>query len=309
MTRLASAIFLAIALAALPARADEAQDAALAERLFRDGRELTTRGKLREACEKFRESKRLDPAPGTILNLAHCYEDLGRSASAWANYRELETRATKLGQAPRADFARQRAAEIEPTLPVLVVHVAAPSRIEGLVIDNDGSEIGAAAWEARIPIDPGTHRITAKAPGRLPWTTTVEAVKAMPVNVDIPILAERVEKSTTAVISAPAQRTIVGPTVGIVTAIVGGAALGTGLVFGGLAKVENDSARSDDCDARGCSSTGLDRIGRADDFARVSTLLTVSGAAICGVGLAVWFLSSRSSGRSSASALAGIGRF
>src|SRR3954465_9465866 len=61
---------------------------AAAEALFNQGRDLMTAGKFVEACPKFEASQQLDPGLGTMLNLAECYEKTGRTASAWAEYRE-----------------------------------------------------------------------------------------------------------------------------------------------------------------------------------------------------------------------------
>jgi hypothetical protein len=57
-------------------------DSAAAEALFREGRDAAKHGDLETACADFAESQRLDPAPGTLLNLAECEEKLGRVASA-----------------------------------------------------------------------------------------------------------------------------------------------------------------------------------------------------------------------------------
>ncbi|MFO0567610.1 MAG: hypothetical protein U0263_18270 [Polyangiaceae bacterium] len=55
----------------------QGRDATAAEALFNAGRDAVKAGDYPTACAKFRESNRLDPAPGTVLNLADCEEHLG----------------------------------------------------------------------------------------------------------------------------------------------------------------------------------------------------------------------------------------
>src|SRR5262245_37563455 len=57
-------------------------DAAAAEALFREGRQLMDSGAIAQACVKFEESLRLDPALGTMLNLAVCEERAGNTKRA-----------------------------------------------------------------------------------------------------------------------------------------------------------------------------------------------------------------------------------
>src|SRR5262245_32765336 len=66
-----------------------AEDESQAEILFREGRAASRAGDWTTACAKFAESHRLDPAPGTRLNLARCEEVAGHPARALAMYREL----------------------------------------------------------------------------------------------------------------------------------------------------------------------------------------------------------------------------
>jgi hypothetical protein len=259
-----------------PVRADEAQEAAAAEALFREGRSLLAEGKLREACKKFAESKRLDPAPGTMLNLARCYEDLGRTASAWAAYRELMQGASKLGQTARAEFAAQKAAALEPSLATIVIRVAPEHRLEGLAVEYDGTPLGLAAWNSRVPVDPGPHRVTASVPGRRSWSQSIDVPAAASATVDVPLL-----------VPVPTQPSKPLHTVGAVTTFVGAAAVVTGILFRGAAKMENEAA-DDACIGIRCSPAGMTRRERADGFTTVSTVVSLSGLAITVAGLAMW---------------------
>ncbi|MDB4936781.1 MAG: hypothetical protein JWP87_3753 [Labilithrix sp.] len=277
-------------LGASVAYADDASQAALAEKLFRDGRTLLSEGKLREACESFGESKRLDASPGTLLNLAKCLEELGRTASAWAAYRELETRATRLGQDARASFARQKVGELERRLATLEIRITPAHRIPGLTVECDDAVLGAAAVSGRVPIDPGPHKLIVRAPGREPWSTTVQAAASAATVIDVPLLApDAAQPEVTPTTSAKAASSPLRG-IGIVLAVVGGVATVTGLGFGVGAKITDDGARRDACIDTGCTADGLARIHRADDLATVSTVVTIGGLSVAAVGVVLWLL-------------------
>src|SRR6476619_3478469 len=93
--RFTSAVCFSIPL--LLAGTASAGDKALAESLFDAGRQLMQAGDFQQACPKFAESQRQDPSPGTLINLAKCYEGLGRTASAWADDKEAATLARTMG--------------------------------------------------------------------------------------------------------------------------------------------------------------------------------------------------------------------
>ena len=61
----------------------EADPEAAAEALFRSGREAAAAGDHGVACARFRESQRLQPAAGTLLNLAICEEHLRQLVEAF----------------------------------------------------------------------------------------------------------------------------------------------------------------------------------------------------------------------------------
>src|SRR5689334_18551597 len=76
-------------------------DLPIAQGLFEQGRTLMGAGRYEEACPKFAESERLDPAPGTLLNLAVCHEKEGKTATAWAEYNDVIAASRRDGNAER----------------------------------------------------------------------------------------------------------------------------------------------------------------------------------------------------------------
>jgi hypothetical protein len=113
----------------------------------------------------FRRSYQLDPAVGTLLNLAICEEELGHLTHAWQQYqRVIETLPADDDRLP---IAEQRMARLAERLPRLVIRIAngAPAATR---VYRDGSEVSGASLGAVLIIDPGDHVITAEAEGHKP---------------------------------------------------------------------------------------------------------------------------------------------
>jgi hypothetical protein len=163
---------LALALAP-PTYAQPTDSVAAAEQLFEQARALFDQGKFGEACPRFGASYKLDPALGTLLNMATCYEMLGHIASAWGHYREVVVLATKVNDATRINIAKQRIAALEPRLPKLTIR-APKAALVGLSVTRDDAPIDTAVLGAAIYVDPGTHVVSASAPGYKPFSETVE---------------------------------------------------------------------------------------------------------------------------------------
>ena len=142
---------------------------AVAEALYRQARDLMAAGKLDEACPKFAESQRLDPATGTLLNLAACHERQGKLATAWLEYSDVIVGARRDGRQDRVDYATERAAALEPRLSRLTLMLAAEADEPSLVLELDGESFGRAAVGVPTPVDPGPHVVKASAPGKKPW--------------------------------------------------------------------------------------------------------------------------------------------
>ncbi len=102
-------------LAPRAAKAQSKDDVARADALFNAAKALTDAGQYADACAKYAESKRLAPGLGVSMYLADCYEHIGRTASAWTEFRAAEGLARARND-KRADVARKHAQALEPKL-------------------------------------------------------------------------------------------------------------------------------------------------------------------------------------------------
>ncbi|NUO54917.1 MAG: tetratricopeptide repeat protein [Polyangiaceae bacterium] len=175
-------------LVAQPALA-QVNDKALAEALFQQGKQLFDAGKTAEACARFEESQRLEQKLGTLLNLAVCHEKQGKTASAWAEFTEAVNLAEKRGEADRAAFARERATALAAKQSTITIQLKGDA--PGLIVVVDGKDL--SVHGAALPVDPGRHRVEAKAPGRKPWSMDVDVPQGpVSLTVDVPQLEEDV---------------------------------------------------------------------------------------------------------------------
>jgi hypothetical protein len=237
-------------------RAEAQTDSATARALFAEGRTLMDKSQYDEACPKFEESLRLDPGMGTQFNLAHCWEKLGRTASAWALFLDVAAAARNASQPQREAAARDRAKALEPKLSRLRIDVPKPSG--DMKVDRDGQDVGRAAWGMAVPVDPGEHVVEVAAPGKKPWTEKVEVPSApRTVSVSIPELEDAPlppppPSITSAGNNPPPVEADVAPRSGggangqkVAAYVIGGvgvAALATGVVFGLKSRSTNASA-------------------------------------------------------------------
>ncbi len=140
---------------------------AIAEKLFLDGRALMSAGKVHEACAKFADSQRADPALGTLIHLADCHEKDHRPATAWSEFTDAAEQARNVGQHEREHYAQAHAAALEKQLQKIVIDVAPP--VQGLEVRLDSQPLPGGVIGTEIPLDPGDHEIEVTAPGKKPW--------------------------------------------------------------------------------------------------------------------------------------------
>lgn len=173
--------------AALAGRAAAEPDPAVAKRLFAEGRVLYDQGKFIEACVLFDKSFELDPAVGTKLNLAECAERDHKPRVAWLLWMsaadEFERKSDK-----RSKFARARADALAPKLATVVARVIRPKQ-KGLTIQIAGRDV-VPANEIIERAEPGEIVVTARAPERETFETTVTVGVGGKASVEIPSLAK-----------------------------------------------------------------------------------------------------------------------
>ena len=311
---LALAVPLAVAAATVgTARGQGPDNKVAAEALFEEGRRLLADGKYADACPKFADSQKLDPSPSTLLNLANCWEKIGRAATAWATYKEAASAANAAGRKDYEATAERRADALAPKLSRATVQVTQP--VDGMEIKRDGGAVSRAEWGVAIPIDPGHHEFAATAPGYKSWSTGIDVgLDPSQVTVTVPTLqagpseasASSASTSPSALVapSAGASGTVVvAPTataepslgssqrlIGIIVGGVGIASLGASAILVSMAKGKYNTSLGN-CEPNNadlCNPQGLQQRSDARTLGDAATVTFSVGVAALVGGALLW---------------------
>ena len=293
MRRLLSPIIIALGLSLVttPSLADTE-----AESLFQQALEDMRAADFVSACPKLEKSHDLEAKSGTLISLAFCHEKLGRTATAWRNYRDAATLAAQEGRDDYVTKANGLAAQLVPRL--ANVRVRAPA-IEGLTVAIDGEVVAPEDRRGDIHVDPGRNTVVAEAPGRRTWTTTIDVGTEERKTVEVPDL----EKILSSAPLAPPAPTITptptandaGPSAGAIAGYtligVGGAASIAGLVLGGLVLGKKSTVEEQcDQDTRECTPNGLEARDAGATLSTASTATLIGGLALAGTGVTLVLL-------------------
>lgn len=296
------------------AHAQDASGKAAAEALFENGVQLMKAGRFAEACPKLETSQRVDPGVGTLLYLAECYEKLGRTASAWATFREAESVGRAQNQADRARTAQSRAQKLEPELAYLTVNLAPDAKVDGLVVRRGTTVVLPDLYGVAAPVDPGVVELEASAPGYRRYSAqvkvaargkevaTIPKLEAEP-GADVPPPVAVAPGATAAAQPNPAetpaepQRKEAPPeskpdhTLAYIVGGVGIVGIGVGSYFGLRAFSKNKDAE-EFCDAKNvCNNQqGIDLTEQAKDAALISNIGFAVGGAALATGLVLFFV-------------------
>jgi len=251
-----------LALAGSPAHAQTSPgDAALAEELYQQGKQLMNEGHHAEACPKLAESQRLAPGMGTLLTLAVCHEGEGKLATAWAEFNEVLPAARRANRQDRAQYAEQRIKALAPRLSRLKIVVPPDAQAAGLAVQLNGTAVSTAALGIAAPVDGGTYTVSASATDKQSWSqqVVVKPEKDQQV-VTVPVLQPKPAPAVEATPSAPAPSAVAVNESAVnsnVTVDSGRAAPRWPLYVAGGATVAL---------AAGAAVSGIIALGKASDF-------------------------------------------
>lgn len=277
------------------ARAQTAADKAAADTLFNEGKKLINKGDAAGACALFEASLNKAIQLGTQLALASCYETLGKTASAWGEFRAAASTASK-SHDRRQRFAEEHAAALEPRLSKLALKLEHGYRVDGLEIKRDGAVVSVAELGAPVPVDPGEHIIEARAAGWNDWSNKVSVVAPGIIEVVVPALGKapvKIEEPKLepdpAVVAPPAQDAN-RPRRLLAYGIAGGGAglFGVSLIFGAIASSRWGEAQNH-CHQNQCDATGVDLARGAQTMGNLSTGIFVVGVAAVATGVVLYF--------------------
>lgn len=271
----------------------EARAAGEADRLFQLGRRASEMGKFATACSLFRESNKLEPAVGTLLNLGDCEEQQGHIAAALDYYQDALSRLSVTDDrlAPlrvRIEALEQRSGHLD-----LKLGQGAPEDAKVII---DGEVISSERRTKPLILAAGAHLLQVTAVGYRGSRQVVELAtgekKALTVWPGPPLDASELslavsddrEQVEHARLEARART----------MRIVGWSAFGVGVAslwvgsVAGLFAIDRESLRKDNCDANNlCNRTGLDAANSGKTFSTLSTITLAAGAAAVAGGLYV----------------------
>jgi hypothetical protein len=278
------------ALAQAPSNTATAQ----ADAAFEEGRELFEQGRFKEACEKFELSMRLDPSPGTLLNLGNCYEPQGDLLRALETFELALTQAQEATDRKRrqvwSDAARERIESLGTRIPQLRVEGAEP----GSQVLLDGQPL--AQLDTPIRYNPGRHQLEVSAPGKRPFIQTFELPEGQTLSIRVTPLEPEVATPAAAPapeLSSPPAAARDERRFGYWPWIAGGtgaALIGTSLVTG-LVASSKASRLEDECPSKVDCDPSLESVkDSAHTFGITTDVLWVSGALILGAGVTLFVL-------------------
>jgi hypothetical protein len=279
------------------ARAQKSAEVGKADALFNAGRSLLEAGEYADACPKFAESQKLAPGLGVTLYLADCYERLGRTVSALAEFRRAVQIASVRGD-KRGAIAADRVKSLETRIPQLAIVVSPAARAQDVTVTLDGEVVPSSEWDTPTARDPGDHDMSVSAPSKV---TRHLPAKLLPQKGVVTLMVEALEDPRPPPVDVAAPMATTKPPsktrkwVGLAVGGAGVLGVGAGAVLGVLAMSKLSASNSGPCNATNhCTQAGLDDRADAEHFGNASTVAFVAGGVALASGVVLYLTAPKS---------------
>jgi len=264
-----------------------------ADELFKKGKKLLAEKKYPEACTAFEDSDHIDPGIGAKLNVAKCYEEWGKLATAWRWFTDAEQMA-RAAKDDRAAKIHELAVALDANVPKLTVSLPRGTSTDGVAVKLDGTPLDVAALGHELRVDPGPHQIDAVIDGEAQTKVIpIERGAASEITLELPASRTRPAASRGEPPESAAHR---DP--GRTRRLVGLGVSGAGVLTVGIAGIVALSAHGDYKDALAahcngasdmCDADGLAATHSARHRANIATVVTLGGLAAVAGGLVIYF--------------------
>lgn len=216
---------------------------------FQQATELEQAGNWTAALQAFREVGQVRMTPQVRFHIAVCEEKLGRLVAALGGYELALADADKVNP----DFKGEVEANItrlRARIPKLVIERGPGAN--AAAIELDGVAVGDSSVGVEVPLDPGPHAVTAKAPNRKPFEVNVTLKEEETTRLEVKleeVPAELARSSAIAPVDKPPSKVVPYVIGGVGVASLVGAGVLFGLRQGALSDLEKSCPSRTDCPA------------------------------------------------------------
>jgi hypothetical protein len=158
-----------------PAFAQDAAELKKARAQFQQATELEQAKNWTAALQAFREVGQVRMTPQVRFHIAVCEEGLGRLVAALGGYELALADADKIGPDFKGEV-EENVTKLRARIPKLVIERGAGAN--SAAIELDGVAVGDSSVGVEVPLDPGPHAVTAKAPNHKPFDANVTLKEA-----------------------------------------------------------------------------------------------------------------------------------
>ncbi len=235
------------------------------------------------ALEAYQRADDIMGVPTTSIEVGKAALALGRLVIAYGALKRTADYPKKQGEPPPFTKARKEARrlakKVKPRIPRLLIEVVGhgPEVDVEVIVDEEPID----AWGRAVGIDPGSHVVTATAPG---FQSAEEQ-----------IVLQEGERRTLSLTLVATKTDLPGPvdtssgdawwTVALVSLPIAGASLAAGAVTGALSLTQVASVK-EQCDGNRCPPAVQDKLSTAQTLAHVSTVTLIAGGVGAALGIA-----------------------